>query len=269
MQISCSMLLFYVATSASDELDSDTEEDLKYQLRINRNRINQKYASFVSSLCSAVVETQVSLKDFRLYVLGLSAFQDQDEEKPNLLDDAKKAKIEQADSIHRIFEVLTTECCSFLYIDIFQSIIKRYGINTDSEDLKYSEHLIAYINQHKISEFLGINPRLETLSGSSNGNSKKLTLKFDVKLSSKFTKVYSLKTALAAILELSPSAIRLVGIEKGCVVVTFVIPDAVADILNSLSGKQIIDIQALSVKWLKCGDQTIYDTKSLKGNNLM
>ena len=249
-------------------LDPDVKKDLKYYLRLYRDQIKEKYAAFVTSLCTAVIATQVSLRDFRLYVLGLSAFQDQDGEQPNLLDDVKKAKIEEAGSIHRIFEVLTTECCSFLHIGIFQSIIKKYDIKTDSEDLKYSEHLKAYIDKHKISEFLEVIPRLDIFLASSNGNQKKLTLKFDVNLPVKVTHVFDLETTIAGILELSPSALRLVSIEKGCVVVTFQIPEAVADYLSkiSLTENQKAEINALSIKWLKCEDVVLYSrVKDYKG----
>ncbi len=258
------MCFCYNADDDAVSHDSEIEEDLEYQLIVNYRQINEKFASFVSSLCTALIATQVTFKDFQLYVLGLSAFQDQDGKQPNLLDDPTKAKIEEADSIHNIFGILITYCCSLLHIDIFQSIIKKYGINTDSEDLKYSHHLAAYINKHKISELLKIIPRLETFLGSLNSKSNKLTLKFDVKLFSKVTKVFELKTAIAGILKLSPSAIRLVSIEKGCVVLTFLIPKAVAEYIfkTRLTVKQKLDIQALSVNWLKCEDFTLFEGKS-------
>ena len=228
-------------------------EDLKYLLGEYRRQINEKYASFVSRLCTAVMGTQVSLEDFRLYVLSLSAFQDQDGVQPNLLDDIRKDKIEKADTIQRVFQVLSTDCCSFLCIDIFQSIMKHYNIVDDSEDLKYTEHLLEYIEKHKISEFLEINPRLEAFSGIPNHKSKKLTLKFDVKLSSKVTKVYNLKVAIARILKLIPSALQLIGIEEGCVIITYLISEFIADyIMKNITEEQISDIQNLSVLWMKC-----------------
>ena len=78
------------------------------------------------SLYEAVEATGVSLKKFRLYLLGLSAFEsDHEDEQPILLDEVND-QIKKADSINDIFEVLTTECCSF--IGIFQSIIESKQI---------------------------------------------------------------------------------------------------------------------------------------------
>ena len=214
----------------------------------------------MTSLCTAVIATQVSLENFRLYVLSLFEFQDQDGKQPAPSDNVKKDKIERADSIHRVFEVLTTDCCSFLNIDIYKSIMKKYDIKAETEDLRYPNHLIDYIHKHKISEFLSINPRLKTIPDSL----KKLTLKFDVKDTSKIAKVCNLKRCIAGILNLPPSALQLVDIEKGCVVVTFLIPTEVADyIISTLKDQQIADIQELSVKWLKCGDNILFGLEGI------
>ena len=136
---------------AIEDLDPDTKRDLKRQLNRNRRSIQSRYATFVVSLCNAVIDNGVSLKNFRLYLLGLPAFMsDYEDEQPKLLDD----RIEDADSIHRIFEVLTTDCCSFLNIDIFESIINDYRIDTNSDEVfKYSGHLKTYLKSHKISVY--------------------------------------------------------------------------------------------------------------------
>ncbi len=242
-----------------EDLDLDTQRDLRRQLKYNRRHIRNRYASFVVSLCNAVIGTNVSLKDFRLYLLGLPAFEnDHEGEQPILLDDVK-TKIENADSIHRIFEVLTTDCCSFLNIDIFESIMDKYKINTDSDEyFKYSGHLKAYLKNHEISEFIMINPKLESFTK----DSEILTLKFNVALPNEITKVLDLKDAIAGILGVKSCALRLVSIKKGCVVVAFLIPATVANYIfaSGLTAKQEADIQAQSVLWLECGDYKLEET---------
>ena len=239
--------------------------ELVEKLKSNRERIQEKYASFVVSLCEAIEATGVSLKKFRLYILGLSAFEStHDSEQPILLDDVK-AKIENADSINKIFEVLTTDCCSFINVGIFQSIISKYRININSnEDLQYSQHLKNYLHDHTISEFIAINPRLEKFLN----NSEKLTLKYNVDLPSKVTKVLNLKGAIAKILDVKPYTLRLISIEEGCVVVTFLLPAAVASYLfdNGLTAKQEADIRALSVLWLKCGSYILEEIPHVVDN---
>lgn len=233
------------------DLDPDTKEDLKIQLEHNRDKIKEKYASFVVSLCEAVKVTGVSLDQFRLYLLGLSAFESKNErEQPILLDDVK-ALINAADSIYKIFGILTTDCCSFINVGIFQSIISNYDININSQaSLQYTNHLKAYLENHTIEEFISINPNLKNYPK----NSEILTLKFDTTLPSKITKVVNLKSAIAKILGVKSHALRLVGIEEGCVVVTFFLPRTVAAYVfdNGLSAKQEAEIKALPVMWLKC-----------------
>ena len=163
-----------------------------------------------------------------------------------------KDEIKKADTIIGIFQVLSTECCSFMNVDILQSIIDKYKIDTNSdEDLQYSEHLKSYLLKHNIEQFIMINPKLKKLK-----NSDKLMLKFNTDLSSSITKVLNLKNAIAALLGLSTSALHLLSIEEGCVVVTFSLLSTVAEkvFARGLTAKQEADIRALSVLWLECGD---------------
>ena len=240
------------ATSIED-LDPDTLRDLRRQLKRNYQEIIFQYASFGVSLRQAVTATGVTLGDFRHFLLGLSPYvDDYGNEQPRLLDHVK-AKIEMADSITGIFQVLTTDCCSFMDVDIFQLIIRKYKIDINSdEDLQYSKHLKSYLMNHKISEFILINPKLDRLK-----NSDVLILKFNADLSSSITKVLDLKSAIAEILGLkSAAALQLLSIKEGCVVVAFSILSTVAESIfaRGLTAKQEADIRALSVLWLECGD---------------
>ena len=241
------------ATSIED-LDPDTRRDLRRQLNRNFKRIIEKYASFAESLCDAVTDTGVTVKKFRNYILNLSPYGGDyicGDEKPILLDHVK-AEIKMADSIIDIFQVLTTECCSFMNVDILQSIMTKYKIDPNSDDLRYIDHLKCYLVNHKISEFIMINPKLDRFK-----NSDTRILKFNTELSSSITKVLDLKSAIANIFGLkSAAALQLLSIKEGCVVVTFSILSSVAESVfaRGLTAKQEADIRALSVLWLESGD---------------
>ncbi len=216
-------------------------------------------------MCQAIIAEEVSLINF---LLNLSAFENYEEGQPILLDHVK-AKIESADSIHKIFNVLTSEFCSFINVGLFQSIMEKYRISTDSdEDLKYSEYLETYLKKHKISEFIMINPKLEQYTKIS----EKLILKFDINLSSKVTRVVNLKSAIAEVLDVRGDALQLVGVEEGCVVVTFSIPSSIARYIfvNGLTEKQETTLRAFSVLWLKCRDYQLgefpRESKDLEDN---
>ena len=249
--------------------DPDTLGDIRQRLGRNQRKIQCKYASFAVSLRKAVAATDVTLSDFRHFVLGLSPYVDYYRyEKPKLLDDVKmldhvKAEIKKSESITDIFEVITTECCSFINIDVFQSIIENYKIDTNSDkDLQYSEQLKSYLKEHKISEFCTVNPELEKFE-----KSKEVILKFDTEWDSSITKVLNLKSAIAEILGLRSDALRLLSIKEGCVLVTFSVQSTVADNIfaRGLTAKQEADIRALSVSWLECTDYKLEESKDHLG----
>ena len=105
---------------------------------------------------------------------------------------------------------------------------------------------------HKLSEFEEINPMLKKVEC----GSKKMVLKFDIDTTCKLSKLQDLTKAVANILRLRKSALRLLSIEKGCVVATFLIPAPVADFIFS-SGKifpagKIEEFQAQSLLLLEC-----------------
>ena len=95
-----------------------------------------------------------------------------------------------------------------------------------------------------------LNPALERYSGE-----KELTLKFELKLlDSKIATLLDLKNAIAAILRVQSSALRLLSANEGCLVVEFLIPEFIANRIfaEKLTSKQVKNFQGLSVIWLKC-----------------
>ena len=166
----------------------------------------------------------------------------------------RKADLKKCDTINDIFDFLTTECASFLNYEILQDILEFYEIPEDQERLQYPKHLKAYIEKHKVSEFVKINPMLKKHV---NG-SKELMLKFDIDTTCKLAKVVELKKFVAKTLDLQPSTLHLIDIKEGCVVVTFTVPASVADAIFTsnkvLTMQQEDELRAASVLWLKCND---------------
>lgn len=224
-------------------------QDVEQQLEFNLEEIRRRYAVFVSFLCQSVIDKGTTVTNFRLYLMNLPALECDDNEEKHKLLYGVKVKLLEAVSIQDVFMSLSLECASFLNYDIFQCILDDYKISVENSDkLKYSEHLKLYLYKHKLSEFVKLNRRLDKFTDHA---SKKLALKFNIALPGRVTKVLDLKKTVAKMLRLRPSALQLVGIEEGCVLVTFLIPPFVAD----LTPEQIQKFQSLSVLSLKCGDQ--------------
>ncbi len=225
-------------------------EDLRQQLQRNLSDIKKYYASYVRCIQLSLKSKGITVKDLRAYLLSLDAFQsDHDDASLKLFSD-KREKLEKASDIEDIFYLLITESASFLNYEIFQTMLDEYDIDTSQKKLSYPEHLNAYIN--KLSEFYEINPSLESFTD----DSKSLVLKFGIELTSTIGTLKELTRAVANILGLKPSALRLLSIREGCVIVTLLLPASIAAAIfkKQFSSKQENDFRALSVMWLKCSD---------------
>jgi len=87
-----------------------------------------------------------------------------------------------------------------------------------------------------------------------------LILKFEIKRTSELSKLSDITKAVANALDLKKSAVRLLSVEEGCVLITFLIPTAVAAYLFTSNTKfsvhQVKAFSILSVLWLKCNGHT-------------
>ena len=167
-------------------------------------------------------------------------------------------KLERATTVNGIFNVLNRYYATFLNYEIFQGIAEEYKVDPDHEKMKYPEYLDDYIRMHKLSEFEEINPLLKKIEC----GAKEMVLKFDIEITCSLAKLQEYTLNIADILGLKPSALRLLSIEEGCVVITLLIPAPVVDILFSsdkiFTREKIKQFQALSIQWLKCSGHVYY-----------
>jgi hypothetical protein len=201
-----------------------------------------------------VKESGVSVEDFRTYLLKLPAFAS---DHHDTLLSGVRAEMKKADTINKLFDLIGEEYTSFLNYDIFQSILNKYCKGVDCEDLKYPEHLKAYVDEHNVAEFCSVNPQLAKTSTTS----EKLHFKFDIEKTCRVGKVFDLKPKIAKLLGVIPSALQLFSVEDGCIIVTYLIPAFVAENIFAEDGDMTVEqwtaFQALSVQWVKRGDSML------------
>lgn len=233
----------------------NTVESLQIVLQQSLEKILAQYASYVDCIQNIIEEKGISPKRLHTYLLTLPAF-GETESTLNLLSD-KREFLQKAETIPDIFSFLTTECASFLHYEVFQRIVENFGIMEKKEKkLQYPEYLKAYILKHKISEFVEINPLLTSRSGS-----KELILKCDIECTSKLARVINLKTVLAKVLGISLLALEIVDVKDGCILITFLIPTFIADVLfmpkTRFSTHQENELRDAAILWLKCNGCTL------------
>ena len=223
--------------------------DLQHTLKLNYDRIRHRYALFVSRLCECLEEKGVAVRYLCTLVLRLLP-----SEPDEICDPLQQVriKLKEAKTINEIIDLVGDNCASYLHCNIFQSILEKYcrDMMDEDEDLKYSEHLKIYVNQLKVSEYVTINPDLEQYAS----NSKEIVLKVDIPMTSKLKKIMEIQSALARILGVLPSDLKLLAIKDGCVTVTFTLPSKMLGKFRKIPKARIEELKSLSVRWLKCGD---------------
>ena len=236
----------------SVSLDPRVRMDLE-QLQNSCDQVRKRYASFVSRICEHLNNKKVAVAELRTFLSRLPALEDSDD---------FKSLSRGADTINAMIDLIGDKFASFLYYDIFQSILDEYCSDAEkcSDVLKYSVHLKDYINRHNIEEFILINPTLKKFIS----DSKEVCLKIDIKKTSKIAEVVEFERTIANILDIKQSMLHLYKIEDGCIILTFHIPTAIAENIfdTGLTERQIKRLQHSSVLWLKCG---IYDINFKQG----
>lgn len=214
----------------------------------------EKHASYVSCILTSLKDKGVSAKKLSVFLLYLPAFNPLAEKKHPLLFDVRD-ELKKAATIEEIFITLS-DVCSFFDCKTFELMVKEYNLDQNQEQLKYPEHLKTYMESHKISEFIQVNPLLKKL----NDESVPLVFKFDLDATCTLADHDGLKLAVAKLLDLEAAALRLLDINEGCITSTYLISPSIADVIftsdKKFTPKEIEHFQVLSVRWLKYGERT-------------
>lgn len=236
------------------KLNADALGDLEQILERNLKKIIRQYASFVNCILRSVLEKNVTPAMLSSYLLNLPAVGDKEKDGQRLtLLSGLRAELEAATTVNTIFNLLSTKYASFLDYDIFESIADEYSIDDTNPKMKYPEYLEAFLKQHKVSEFMKINPLLKDLSNSS----KEVTLKLNIESTCSLAKLKDLTKTIANILGISKSALRILDIKDGCVILKLLILTPILDAIfgsNCFTSEQVQQFSSISVLWMECND---------------
>ena len=226
-------------------LDPKVHIDLRYQLKTYRYKIRTQFASYVSEIYGRIKAKQIDFSKIKHF---LEHELDSDLEEANSLDD-----------IFRLLRRRDKTSFNFLNYRIYESLQNKFIPEERDEAFNYPDYLKDYANKHRLSEFLEINPKLETDINTSNNI---LHVKFDIQESDKLINVLDLQESLAPLLEVMPSDLQIHNIEQGCVIVTFLIPPRAAKVafqhVREFTPEQL---SGISVKWIKLVDSERVSTE--------
>ena len=226
--------------------------DLKQQLESNLEEILFCFAAYTDCVQVSLEKKRIEVKRLCAYLLGLPSFMFHCNDRRLMLLATKKTELEEADSIGDIMVTLKTECTSFLNYQIYQGLVKHFDLDNGQNDLKYPEKLRAYIEMHKISEFIEIQPILCELTE----EKKELILILDIEPTCRLSGLVDLGKAVAKIMGLKQSALLIHNIKENCVIVTYLISAFVADSIFTgnkiFSEKQEEEFRELSVQRMEC-----------------
>lgn len=228
--------------------------DLEQQLYCNLEDILNSFGDFTHCVQVALEKKNVDVGTLRTFLLGFPAFISGCGDQRLMLLASKKNELEKCSSVCEIFALLKTQCSSFLNCRIFERIMKSFEIKTDQEYLNYPDKLKAYIEKHRVSEFVELKPIISELTD----DTKELVLVLDIPATSKLAEATNIVETVAKIMNLNPSAVLIHSIKRKCVVVTVLIPTPVADYIfvsdDIFSKDENQKFRNQSVQQLRCSN---------------
>jgi hypothetical protein len=242
--------------NASNCFDPKVMEDLTHQLNCYRDQIQTEFAFFVSSVHEKLVDNEaVTVSKFRIFLLNLPALTREDGEEHSKLLYGVKEDFQKASLVDDIFLLLNKHTSFLDYHILYLSIAAKYKIDIDEEKTEYLKHLKEYVNKHRICDLVNDIPNMCKHCDQFPDKSKTLVLKLNIKMSCKFAEVLTLKSAVARILGFHPSALKLISIKRGSVLVTFLIPGSAAEYIftsfKEFTKTEKKQFEMLSVLWLE------------------
>ena len=232
------------------QLSPSKQEELKIILDGDVREMKRLFGCLVTKTHRSVKD-RISVEEFAVSMLALGAYEPAPEEQGQPVLNEHRAEIKRAESIAKIFNILCAYW-NYLNYEILEYIIELYGTSDDIERLKSYDEKLQNFCKRRIFEL----PLPE--SGSSTGNNprqEELSVKLDVHEDITVKELRRIKERIAKSLHVKPATLLIHRIDTGCVQLTFLIPNFVAQKIFPLSKEQTAVLSRdVSVVRMVCGD---------------
>ena len=235
-----------------EQLSPCKQEELKAMLDDDVRKMKHLFGRLVTKTHHSVKD-RIPVEEFALSILALGAYEPAPEEQVQPLLNEHRKEIKRAESIAKIFHILSAYW-NYLSYEILEYIIELYGTSGDHERLKsYNAELQNFCKQ-RIFE-LPLSESCSSTGISLSLGQEEFTVKLNVREDITIEELQRIKGRIAKILHVKQAAFIIKRVNPGCVQITFLIPKFVARKVFPLSFEQISALtKDVSVIRLECGD---------------
>ena len=229
------------------QLSTSEQEELMVTLYDDEKSMKRQFCKLVVKTCDSV-EERIPVVKFARSILALGAYDPAPGERDPALLDEHSEEIKRAGSISEIFNILSTYW-NYLTYEILEDIIELYGTSDDAERLrKYNKELHKFCKR-RIFELPAESGNGNTLSPKQKRFRVKLNFREDIT----YQQLLQIRGIIAKILKIRLAALLLSRVDEGCVQLTFLIPNFVAQEIFPLSCEQTSqlskDVSVIRLEW--------------------
>ena len=250
-------------------LHSDKVKDFRFLIKQDLKELKKKFITLQFEVRESVSKR---VPPQRIVAHVLSDYEDiyenNDCKPTSLFSDADQEKLNSAISVDHVFQILRGYW-SFLKCEILYSIVEHFGDELDQARVKeYQKQLETFFNKRKVSE---VPEELMPSSSIDVLMRDKMLIKLD-KENPPWTTITDLEFKICEILGIMPSVLLIIGVQEGCVEITFSIPKHISQQIfrKPLTKEQQEQFRATSILRLSCGNVhlTIEVSDRLKNHSL-
>ena len=229
-------------------LNKVQKDDLRARLKTETKQIMMQFYTLLSKFFNSLKERKVNVDDIKTHLMVLDAFDDDDND-PAFHE--QRDKLDQAVTINDIFKVIKV-FCSFFNYDLIEHLIDIIGTDEDKARLEEYKTKFTEYARRRIYECPPKMASMSTAGQCDNCMYIKLESRYSEKLS--LNDLRDFRFNISKLLKVSHHVIRLCCIEKGCIRLTFQIPQFVKQRLFPLTSEQGNSLLQLGATKLICGD---------------
>ena len=233
------------------QLSPSEQEELKAKLDTDVKKMKYQFGCLVTRTRDSV-EKRIPTGKFAGSILTLGAYDPAPEEQDRSLLNEHREEIKMAESISDIFIILSAYW-NYLNYEILEYTIELYGISEDKNRLEsYNEELHEFCKRRLFELSL---PENGSSGNASNPKQTRFKVKLDVRKDVPCKDLLRIRKRFAEILHVNLATLIIDHVDTGCVQLTFLIPNFVAQKIFPISDKQIAVLSKdVSMIRLECGN---------------